>query len=90
MKNSEQPAYPIEEKNPVYQVTHFGFNKRELIAAMNMQGLIGNQQWIENAIINELSGGKSVANHIAGCAVEFADALLQELEKQTDNPELLK
>lgn len=50
-----------------------GMSKREVFAAMALQGIMSNQKLLEN--LDEIDGG------VAGHAVRHADALLWELEK---------
>ena len=67
MTNGENPAYPVPEYTLVA-----GLTKRELFAAMAMQGQLAHRNgYTEN--------GYGV---IASDAVEFADALIAELNKE--------
>ena len=59
--NSAAPAYPIDNK--------YGLTKRELIAAMVLQGSMAN------------SSAAGTSESYAKEAVEYADALLKELAK---------
>lgn len=73
MKNSDQPAFPlnIEEWNPedrtLIQVPYLGVTKREYFAAMALQGLLAKG-----------GHGYSYSAHVA---VQAADMLLQKLEE---------
>ena len=73
MKNADSPVSPceIEKSNPVvgvYTVSYSGLTKRELIAAMAMQGF-----WAAGTKADHVS----VAMH----SVKSADALLEALEE---------
>ncbi len=65
--NPYSPAFPL--------LNHYGLTKRELFAAMAMQGIASNP----NAATTE---GPDV---VAGAAVEAADALLAELAKPKED-----
>jgi hypothetical protein len=70
MKNSDMPAMPFIEK-PEYQWNYSGLTKREHFAAMAMQGIIASGNLTPAATHEKVS----VA------AINYADALLSELEK---------
>lgn len=75
MKNSSESAFPYVAVP--YQSEHTnnpGLTKRELIAAMAMQGLLANMGSQDNAL----------TTNIARWAVDYADALLIELEKSNN------
>ena len=65
MTTGNLPAYPIEAEKTYY----LGLSKRELFAAMAMQGMIGHST-IEGAAIT---------------AVQTADALIAELNKEVQS-----
>lgn len=78
MKNARQPAYPTEVSfheggmQEVYQTSDFtgiypGLTKRELIAAMAMQGMLS------------ASADRGEA-YVAERSIAFADYLLKQLE----------
>ena len=79
MKNGDLPAMPVldastqEQYNGVLNIHHsvlsYGLTKREMFAMAAMQGL--------RACTNESYLAADLARH----AVEYADALLAELEK---------
>lgn len=79
MINGKMPAMPVEmainERGPhekqtgVSSYISTGLSKRELIAAMAMQGILANKVYM------------ATPKDKAGMAVECADALLDELEK---------
>lgn len=78
MKNADMPAMPV--KNANFESDHFGLTKREMIAMHAMQGFIsGHMAWSDG-----LDGGSAdiTPQSVAGVAVEFADALLRELNTQ--------
>lgn len=54
--------------------TQFGLSKREYFAAMAMQGLCANEQWYKNSNGNP--------EWYSNKAVEIADALITELNKE--------
>lgn len=66
--NSERSAFPTPEN---CFGNEFGLTKREMIAAMCLQGLLSD---------NECSFAN--VQNAAKCAIEHADALLVELEKE--------
>lgn len=59
--NANQPAYPA-----AYNLMNSGLTKRELIAAMALQGILANEIPYEN---------------IVAASVNYADALLKELQE---------
>ena len=67
MKNSEQPSYPIV--GIAFDDKHKGLTKREYFAAMAMQGLLARYNFSSDEDV------------VARNAVDYADALLSELEK---------
>lgn len=75
MKNGEQPAYPSKAKNESAMIEKFrGLSKRELVAAMAMQGLLSIDD--ENYYVNNHA---LHTESVAKDAVAMADALLKEL-----------
>lgn len=66
------PAYPVIGA-PGAQQDYPGLTKRELIAAMSLQGIRANAGWIDRAAFDSFS--------VADQAVHDADALLAELAK---------
>lgn len=69
--NANQPAFPIHDfvnGNGDVQTGSIGLTKREYFAAMAMQGILSsNLEWI----------------NVAVSSVDFADALISELEKDS-------
>jgi hypothetical protein len=55
---------------------HEGLTKREYLAAMAMNGLLGNQEWISNSIAIH---GFRTDHVVAEIATQYADALLEKL-----------
>ena len=84
-KNGNEPAYarPVSAIEPGrlrdYEAGHSGLTKRELFAAMAMQGLLS-QHGLSQAEWNVGRGGLTF-NDAAAHAVKLADALLVELAK---------
>lgn len=68
MGTGDRPAFPVVEPGGVYAI---GLTKRELFAAMAMQGLL--------ACRDELN---SDSFKFARAAIRYADALLAELAKE--------
>jgi len=71
MKNADAPIAATQEKLK----PNMGLTKREHFAAVAMQGLLSNPLEVPS------TGGKKLKNFIATCSIDFADALLEELEK---------
>lgn len=69
MGNGNEAAFPWDDKNGdgSHYHAHAGLTKREYFAAMAMQGMTSN-----NSITVEI---------VAAWAVQYADALLMEMEK---------
>lgn len=78
-KNKHLPAFPVPITNNNTTGEHYGgLSKREQFAAMAMQGILANH-WCQSDYKNSITAvGFGV---VARQAVEFADALLTELEK---------
>lgn len=78
--NSERLAFPLDAGS----LLETGLTKRELIAAMAMQGLLSNPGGPVQA--SNASGWQSTTNcshgDVSNEAVQFADALLAELAKE--------
>jgi len=76
MKNSEQPAYPIV--GSAFSDNHKGLTKREYFAAMAMQGLLSNPEWMK-----VYNGDKYLMQStiLSEVSIISADALLTELDK---------
>lgn len=78
MKNSDQPAFataspPSMDHNSYLQE---GLTKREYFAGIAFQGFLANDRVIKHTPEKEI---------IARWSVQYADALLAELEKETAN-----
>lgn len=86
MKNGDQPAAPTlvyNESTGERNGHRQGLTKREMIAAMALQGVLGNIGFYENAISAVQNGtAKSFESNLTGMAVEFADELLKQLEQK--------
>lgn len=59
--------------------TQSGLSKRELLAAMAMQGFASNKGWAES--MRTVDDWDNYKERLVKGAVEFADALLDELER---------
>lgn len=70
MNNADRPAFPADTDR--LPSGAYGLTKREYFAALAMQGLLAGSNWPGVVI-----GPCQIADH----AVEFADALLAELDK---------
>lgn len=93
MENSKQPINPIAGSHePLHPKQLIGLTKREYFAAMAMQGLISdpsNDELSPDFILMHLGlkdirydYPKHFSMYIAKLSVEYADALLKELEEQ--------
>lgn len=72
MKNADMPASPVQGFTADQYFLHAGLTKRELFAAMAMQGFIAS---------DHANGSEKRLNEDnAAMAIEAADALLAELE----------
>lgn len=85
--NANEPAHPTEvfEVEAAGYHRYAGLTKRELFAAMAMQGLTGNTVLFEAGNIRKVMAdcGLDVPQvAVTRLAVTYADALLAELEKQ--------
>lgn len=72
MSNKNEPAHPVQTG---FGVVSKGMTKRELIAAMAMQGLLSN-----NCEEPNITGQDSICKHYADISVMYADALLEALK----------
>lgn len=79
MSNKNEPAYPTQEVRDLngngIMAPSYGLTKRELIAAMAMQGLLSN-----NCEEPNITGQDSICKHYADISVMYADALLEALK----------
>jgi len=65
--------------------TQSGLSKRELLAAMAMQGFASNKGWAES--MRTVDDWDNYKERLVKGAVEFADALLVELERTNTEAE---
>jgi hypothetical protein len=72
MNKLDKPAYPVPPGNSTHYVVedHYGLTRRELFAAMAMQGMMADP-----------SNGAAAPEDIASVSIEQADALLEELDR---------
>lgn len=76
MKN--EPAFPVSERRAAFE----GLSKRELFAAMAMQGILSEAWNYEELNLGEgEKAGLDMPSAVAEASTAFADALLAELEK---------
>lgn len=73
MENKDRPAYPASEET--HTIGTHGMSKREIIAAMAMQGLIANGWFGKDA------SDTSLFKDRAERAIKHADELLKQLDK---------
>lgn len=81
MKNADTPAMPtaLTEYTPdgkEYTQEYEGLTKREMFAMHAMQGLLSDSDYADS-----YETAKEWRKNVSEAAVEFADALLKELEK---------
>lgn len=79
-RNGNDPAYPILEFNPQIkslELSSTGMSKRELIAAMCLQGLLSNSVYAE--MMFEKIPAKEQSVFVCEIAIEQADELLKQL-----------
>ncbi len=70
MENKNRPAFPLSDSGVISNSD--GLTKRELIAAMAMQGVVSGLH---------LTLSKEEATIIAGQSIQFADELLKQLSQ---------
>lgn len=75
--NPNDPTFPTLS----YQ-TSSGISIRTQLAAMAMTGLLSNQTVIESIANNEKGDPTRTAQNVAKSSVRFADALIEELNKE--------
>ena len=81
MKN--KPAFPNQRHRDDVNFKHFeGLTKRELFAAMAMQGELG-AQWQNQ--YSQSTYGPTNADDLAKICVAYADALIAALEKDQED-----
>lgn len=80
MSNAEQSAYPhtrtVRDGGYMKTITEPGLTKRELFAAMAMQGALA-----AHADMNGMRGYEGWREEFSRESIRFADALLAELAK---------
>lgn len=85
IKEGKENAFPHIELDtysgkPCNQ--HFGLTKRELFAAMAMQGIIHSEKDYVSQIFNPNIHCAIGSSDIAQISIELADALINELNKE--------
>lgn len=80
MSRADESAFP--SKQDTYSAEN-GLTKRELFAAMAMQGMLADHTL---AIGYGKSEGDELMENTVSSAVRYADALLAELEKTNEKP----
>lgn len=78
MSKADEPAFPVPETAVGGQRMRGGLSKREYFAAMAMQGMLANPEINKRARKNGVYSPREYARW----AVDSADALLAELEKE--------
>ena len=73
MENEKQTIFLDTEEQSGIIMYPYGLTKREHFASIAMQGLISNSQPNKNQ------------KHLAGLAVSYADALLEQLDYDKNN-----
>lgn len=80
MEIGNQNAYPVTiEDNGNPSVTHLGLTKREYFAAMAMQGLLSNPEFIKGGSFDFKSRGTE--EKLSSISTQLADELLKKLDK---------
>lgn len=86
MSGADAPAYPAHDD---IGVIARGLTKRELFAAMAMQGLAASDGFFKDEALKAtakhlgIAGPSTVAVILAKTSMEFADALLAALDTET-------
>lgn len=79
MNNADKPAHPVE---PDKLGTTNGLTKREYFAAMAMQGLLSNSEYLKQLSHNTKTIPSFDSNTICAMeAIDMADELLKQLEQ---------
>ncbi len=79
MSKADEPAFPTMSNGYIQG----GLSKKELFAAMAMQGFASDMQF-RSIFKNEVKDNGLLHECIAGLAVDYADALIVELEKKNE------
>ena len=80
MENRNQSAYPVTiEDNGNPSITHLGLTKREYFAAMAMQGLLSNPEFIKGGSFDFKSRGTE--EKLSSISTQLVDELLKKLDK---------
>lgn len=79
MTDGYSPIYPAEIKGVNYE----GLTKREYFAVMAMSSALGNSGLNEGVVRTAKEKSMSVQATVAGMSIEFADALIEALNKET-------
>lgn len=67
-------AFPVFGEEGRNTFCHYGLTKREYFAAQAMQGMIASNEWIADTL-----------ERVSKTAIEYADALIAELNKEAHN-----
>ncbi len=78
MKN--EPAFPSEDRSGT--VFHIGLTKREIFAAMAMQGFCSSFDYLRHLDARALECKTSLEKATAKAAISYADALIAALEEK--------
>ncbi len=79
MENKNRPAFPLSDSGVISNSD--GLTKRELIAAMAMQGLLSNPEYVMSSEVDTEVTTNETLNDAARHAVKAADELLKQLSQ---------
>lgn len=88
MTKADEPAFPnigdrVEDTKDGFVFTPVhkgGLTKREYFAAMAMQGIISNRELYRG--FAKLDTSREIGQIVASASIEYANALIEELEKK--------
>ena len=82
MTRADEPAFPLQDAGVSKINACAGLTKREYFAAMAMQGLLSNWEWMRGLDRTCLKREVSMEFGVAMASMSYADALLAALEKR--------
>lgn len=84
MIKPNDPAFPVVSEHALaFEVSFRGLTKRELFAAMAMQGFCSNPEFQTASLQSADEHDMRITDWIAVAACEHADSLLQQLEESS-------